>query len=180
MAFSLLVLSHLQRGLPHPTCPSPPRNPLVKSRKWKPETIKPSDQIPAQYPSKINQGPMEIGRRRLGGIRPAARKGIDILGSLRMLVTKQATPIILFLAVYYAVSHMSITAMSSILKDRYGLGEIQIGLTFIANGVGSMIGSLVTARMKQIYEASLDAEAANDGTRSEDDFDDFPIARARL
>ncbi|KAE8395224.1 major facilitator superfamily domain-containing protein [Aspergillus alliaceus] len=132
-------------------------------------SLKPSNPV-TRYPLNIHQ---KINQ----GIRPAARKDIDILGSLRMLVTKQATPIILFLAVYYAVyyavSHMSITAMSSILKDRYGLGEIQIGLTFIANDVGSMIGSLS-------YEASLDAEAANDGTRSEDDFDDFPIARARL
>ncbi|KAB8236906.1 major facilitator superfamily domain-containing protein [Aspergillus alliaceus] len=140
-------------------------------------SLKPSNPV-TRYPLNIYQR----------STKPAARKNIDILESLRMLVTKQATPIILFLAVYYAVSQMSITAMSSIFNDRYGLGEIQIGLTFIANGVGSTICTLVTGkilnidyqRMKQSYEASLGAEAANDGTRSEDDFDDFSIARARL
>ncbi|RAQ52150.1 MFS multidrug transporter [Aspergillus flavus] len=117
--------------------------------------------------------------------RPAARKRIDLTGPLRMLITKHAAPIILFLAVYYAVWQMSITAMSSLFKDRYGLGETQIGLTFIANGVGSMIGTLVTGkilnmdyqRVKENYESSLHAEAANDGSDSEDD---FPIEKARL
>ncbi|GMF68477.1 unnamed protein product [Aspergillus oryzae] len=117
--------------------------------------------------------------------RPAARKRIDLTGPLRMLITKHAAPIILFLAVYYAVWQMSITAMSSLFKDRYGLGETQIGLAFIANGVGSMIGTLVAGkilnmdyqRVKENYETSLHAEAANDGSDSEDD---FPIEKARL
>ncbi|KAE8415616.1 major facilitator superfamily domain-containing protein [Aspergillus pseudocaelatus] len=117
--------------------------------------------------------------------RPAARKRIDLTGPLRMLITKHAAPIILFLAIYYAVWQMSITAMSSLFEDRYGLGETQIGLTFIANGVGSMIGTLVTGkilnidyqRVKENYESSLHAEAANDGPSNEDD---FPIEKARL
>ncbi|KAE8160869.1 major facilitator superfamily domain-containing protein [Aspergillus tamarii] len=75
--------------------------------------------------------------------------------------------------------------MSSLFKDRYGLGETQISLTFIANGVGSMIGTLVTGkilnvdykRVKENYESSLHTEAANDASRNEND---FPIEKARL
>ncbi|KAK9368314.1 major facilitator superfamily domain-containing protein [Lipomyces kononenkoae] len=48
--------------------------------------------------------------------------------------------------IYYAVWQMSITAMSTLFKERYGLDEIQIGPTFIANGAGSMIGTLVTRK----------------------------------
>lgn len=95
-----------------------------------------------------------------------AKKKIDLLGPLRMLLSNHAAPIILFLAVYYAVWQMSITAMSSLFKSRYGLSELQIGLTFIANGVGSMVGTLVTGkildadyrRVKTKYEASFDNE----------------------
>jgi multidrug resistance protein len=112
-----------------------------------------------------------------------ARKKIDVTGPLRILTSKHAAPIIIFLAIYYAVWQMSITAMSTLFQDRYGLTEIQVGLTFIANGVGSMIGTLVTGKIldadyhhvKAQYESSLaDIEAENDSD------DDFPLEKARL
>ncbi|KAH3472952.1 hypothetical protein KXX05_006663 [Aspergillus fumigatus] len=116
-----------------------------------------------------------------------AKKKIDLLGPLRMLLSNHAAPIILFLAVYYAVWQMSITAMSSLFKSRYGLSELQIGLTFIANGVGSMVGTLVTGkildadyrRVKTKYEASFDNEhrdAMSQTAREEN----FPLESARL
>jgi MFS family permease len=86
---------------------------------------------------------------------------------------------------------MSITAMSSLFKDRYGLSEIQIGLTFIANGAGSMIGTLITGkildldyrRVKAKYEshstADADAENCVPDSSNQDD-SDFPIEKARL
>ncbi|GAB1205869.1 hypothetical protein APSETT445_004548 [Aspergillus pseudonomiae] len=141
----------------------------------------------ARYPLSIYQRTTKVQWKLddSGASQPSATKRIDLTGPLRMLVTKHAAPIILFLAIYYAVWQMSITAMSSLFKDRYGLHETQIGLTFIANGVGSMIGTLVSGkilnmdyqRVKQKYESSLDAEAAYDGSRNEDD---FPIEKARL
>ena len=73
--------------------------------------------------------------------------------------------------------------MSSLFKTRYGLTEIQIGLTFIANGVGSMVGTLITGkildkdyrRVKEKYEASLDIER-----RESSQEEDFPLEKARL
>lgn len=72
---------------------------------------------------------------------------IDIFGPLRILVTKYAAPIIAFLAIHYAVWQMSITAMASLFQSRYGLSEAHIGLTFIANGVGSMVGTLLIGKI---------------------------------
>ncbi|KAL3487802.1 major facilitator superfamily domain-containing protein [Aspergillus germanicus] len=121
----------------------------------------------------------------------AERKRIDLLGPLRMLLSSHSAPIIIFLAVYYAVWQMSITAMSSLFKTRYGLSEIEIGLTFIANGVGSMVGTLVTGtildadyrRVKAQYnaETSSDPEQSTSSSTSRDDSeDDFPLEQARL
>ncbi|RAH50658.1 putative MFS multidrug transporter [Aspergillus brunneoviolaceus CBS 621.78] len=125
----------------------------------------------------------------------ASRKKIDLLGPVRMLLSNHAAPIILFLAIFYAVWQMSITAMSSLFEEHYNLTEIQIGLTFIANGVGSMIGTLVTGkildadyrRVKAAYEASFDAEhdTGYSGTASATALAsareaDFPLERARL
>ncbi|KAL2128358.1 hypothetical protein VTI74DRAFT_9286 [Chaetomium olivicolor] len=123
----------------------------------------------------------------------AARKRIDLVGPFRILASKQAAPVIVFLAVYYAVWQMSITAMSTLFEDRYGLEETKIGLTFIANGVGSMVGTLVMGkildidyrRIKARYESlSNSAEsgtaAGNNGDGGGDLDGDFPLEKARL
>ncbi|KAI1372492.1 MFS general substrate transporter [Hypoxylon crocopeplum] len=122
---------------------------------------------------------------------PVARKHIDVTGPFRILVSKHAAPLIVFLAVYYAVWQMSITVMSTLFEDRYGLGETQIGLTFIANGVGSMIGTLVTGkildidyrRIKARHEArttQADAETGDGVAYSSANPDHFPLEKARL
>lgn len=119
------------------------------------------------------------------------QKPIVITGPLRILFSKEAAPIIIFLAIYYAVWQMSITAMSSLFESRYGLEEIQIGLTFIANGVGSMIGTLVTGRildkdyrrLKARYEAQQPSDqevAQRKGARHNELDHSFPLETARL
>ena len=119
----------------------------------------------------------------------ASRKRVDILGPFRILFSKYAAPIIFFLAIYYATWQMSITAMSSLFEEHYNLTEIQIGLTFIANGVGSMVGTLITGKIldfdyrkvKANYEqSSTDIETNNPLTRESTNEADFPIEKARL
>lgn len=120
---------------------------------------------------------------------PPAKK-IDILGPFRILRSKFAAPIIIFLAIHYAVWQMSITAMSSLFKTRYGLSETHIGLTFIANGVGSIVGTLITGkildmdyrRIKADFESRsfTGIEAGNDSNVVFNQDDDFPIEKARL
>ena len=115
----------------------------------------------------------------------AAAKQIDILAPLRILVSKQAAPIIVFLAVYYAVWQMSITAMSSLFKSRYGLHEPQIGLTFIANGVGSMIGTLLTGKIldydyRKVAAGVKSQIPPSDGEIGQASEEDFPLEKARL
>lgn len=122
--------------------------------------------------------------------RLAQQKTIDIFGPFRILICKHTAPIIFFLAIYYAVWQMSITAMSSLFKDGYGLTEIQIGLAFIANGVGSIIGTLITGkilnidygRVKAKFETkvSTDIETNDAASRVKPDQEDFPLEKARL
>lgn len=111
------------------------------------------------------------------------KKPINVLEPFRILGTRYATPVIVFLATYYAVWQMSITAMSSILESHYGLSETAIGLSFIANGVGSIVGTLTTGkildidyrRVKQDYEKQLDI--AGNSSHPEPS---FPLEKARL
>lgn len=120
---------------------------------------------------------------------PGEKKRVDLTGPFRILIRKHAAPIILFLAIYYAVWQMSITAMSSLFKDRYGLSETQIGPTFIPNGVGSMIGTLITGKIldmdyrkiKSDFEArsAANIEAGVEVPQTTDQAD-FPLEKARL
>ncbi|KAA8904524.1 hypothetical protein TRICI_005469 [Trichomonascus ciferrii] len=108
------------------------------------------------------------------------KKRINVLGPFCILANKFAAPIIMFLAVYYAVWQMSITAMSSLFESRYGLGETHIGLTFIANGVGSMVGTLITGKILDIdyrrIKNKFQADVENNNVNEEN----FPIEKARL
>ncbi|KAJ4122795.1 hypothetical protein NW768_010240 [Fusarium equiseti] len=150
-------------------------------------------QVIAKYPLRLYQKTTSTKWKQNNdsGL-PIPKKKIDVTGPFRILISKQAAPIIVFLAIYYAVWQMSITAMSSLFKDKYGLSEAKIGLTFIANGVGSMIGTLVTGkilnkdyrRVKDRYEAQSaqidvegDVEVLNTQKGRESD---FPLETARL
>lgn len=120
------------------------------------------------------------------------RKHIDVTGPFRVLVSKHAAPIIVFLAIYYAVWQMSITAMATLFKTQYGLSETDVGLTYIANGVGSMIGTLVTgkildidySRVKEKFDAQShpnnDAQDTALERQTRNPETHFPLEKARL
>lgn len=147
----------------------------------------------ARYPLNLYQKLTKIKFTRQAQPVQAAKKAkIDIIGPIRILFSKQAISLILFLAIYYAVWQMSITAMSVLLEQRYGLSETQIGLTFIANGVGSIVGTLITGKILDIdyrrirvkHEATFSESGSERGSdqssQKQDDDDDFPLERARL
>ncbi|KAF3917275.1 hypothetical protein AA313_de0204760 [Arthrobotrys entomopaga] len=106
-----------------------------------------------------NPGARGKGKR---GAKIDEKKHVDITAPLRILLSKQAAPIIIFLAIYYAVWQMSITAMSTLFATNYGLRETEIGLTFIANGVGSMIGTLITGKILDIDYRRIKARYQTD------------------
>lgn len=146
----------------------------------------------AKFPLRTYQNLTKIPWNPCAVRHPPPEKQIDVTGPLRILSSKLAAPIIVFLAIYYAVWQMSITALSSLFTDRYGLSETQVGLTFIANGVGSMVGTLITGwildvdyrRVKASHEAKAhhkDAELGTDQAQSQEiDREKFSLERARL
>lgn len=124
----------------------------------------------------------------------APRKKIDFLGPIRMLTRKDIFPVVFFFAVYFAVWQMSVTAICALFQDRYNLTEIQTGLTFIANGVGSTIGTLITGKLLdkdyqqvqvQFQEKLQVGIISSTGIHDEPTLEcskhpDFPLEKARL
>ncbi|EPS29312.1 hypothetical protein PDE_04261 [Penicillium oxalicum 114-2] len=138
--------------------------------------------VMAKYPLVVYQKITQVQWNPMDMPPRAPTKPVDLTGPFRILVSRHATPIIIFLAIYYAVWQMSITAMSSLFKDKYELSETQIGLTFIANGVGSMVGTLITGKILDVdyrkVKAQFEAQYDVEGTSVDEN--DFPLEKARL
>lgn len=98
---------------------------------------------------------------------------IDVLGPIKIIFSREVSFAILFLSIYYTVWQMTIAVLSTLFSRTYGLSEIQIGLAYIGNGAGSIIGTLTTGRF-------LDYDYANFKNSFTGHPDDFPLERARL
>ncbi|CAG8951815.1 hypothetical protein HYFRA_00005619 [Hymenoscyphus fraxineus] len=98
---------------------------------------------------------------------------VDFLGPLRIICSIEVTLSILFLAIYYTTWQMIIAALSTLFKTTYSLTELQIGLCFLGNGLGSIIGTLTTGKL-------LDIDYQRFKTRFGGRAEDFPLERARL
>ncbi|KAI0459370.1 major facilitator superfamily domain-containing protein [Xylaria acuta] len=151
--------------------------------------VRPPNPI-ARYPLNLYQKTTKVKfTPQAQPVQATERAKIDITGPIRILFSKQAAPLVVFLAIYYSVWQMSITAMAVLFEDRYNLSETQIGFTFIANGAGSIIGTLVTGKVLDVdyrrTQTKHGSALSQDGleTRSgqlQHDNVDFPLEKARL
>jgi hypothetical protein len=102
-----------------------------------------------------------------------AKVQIDFTAPIRILFVPEVFGVLLFLSIHYAAWQAAVTAQSSLLTSEYQLGEIEIGLTFLANGSGCMLGTLTTGKI-------LDRDYGRIKRKYTGSMDDFPIEHARL
>ncbi|KAI8947712.1 major facilitator superfamily domain-containing protein [Xylaria longipes] len=154
--------------------------------------IRPSNPI-AKYPLNFYQKTTKVKfTPQAQPIKATEKTKIDVTGPIRILFSKQAAPLVVFVAIYYTIWQMSITAMAVLFVDRYNLSEAQVGLTFIANGAGSIIDTLITGkildadyrRIKAKYESAPSQSQSETGSEQSPELQrdnaDFPLERARL
>lgn len=98
---------------------------------------------------------------------------LDIVAPLRILFYPEVFVTLLFLSLHYATWQMALTAQSSLFSSTYGIGDLDIGLTFLSNGFGCMLGTLTTGKI-------LDYDYRRSKTRYTGDPIDFPLEHARL
>jgi hypothetical protein len=94
-------------------------------------------------------------------------------GTFRILFLPEVVFVLLFLSLHYATWQMALTAQSSLFASAYNLSEIALGLTFLANGLGCMLGSLSTGKLLDIDYRRFKGKFSGDPH-------DFPIEQARL
>ncbi|KAJ4469289.1 major facilitator superfamily domain-containing protein [Lentinula aciculospora] len=107
---------------------------------------------------------------------PARR--LDIFGPIRLLKQPDVLCCLAFTGICYMVWQMSMVATSAQYSSQYHLNEFSIGLTYISNGIGELVGSLLMGRiLDHEYRRQLRCEAAGETTSAKDV---ISIGRARL
>ncbi|PWN28285.1 putative MFS multidrug transporter [Jaminaea rosea] len=144
---------------------------LVADGSHIPESRKLLIAFPLSLYQRTTKSGWKVGQPSANEVPPPKR--IDFLAPFRSLLSKYTAPIIFFMAIYYAVWQMTITAMSTLFKTQYGLSELQIGLSFIANGVGCILGTLFTGKL-------LDRNYQRVKRKHQGPEEDLPIEKARL
>ena len=108
-----------------------------------------------------------------GKSEPTKHLKVDFSAPVRILFYPEVSVTLLFLGLHYATWQMTVTAQANLFASTYGINEIDIGLTFIANGAGCMIGTLSTGKL-------LDREYQRFKGQYKGPEEDFDIESARL
>ncbi|PGH13557.1 hypothetical protein AJ79_03550 [Helicocarpus griseus UAMH5409] len=104
---------------------------------------------------------------------PENKQNLEFLGLARVLGSLEITFAILFVSVCYAIWQMALTSQSTLFKKSYKLNDTQLGLTFVANGLGCMAGTASTGKLLDIDYQRIKSNFTGP-TKA------FPLERARL
>ncbi|KAH0029582.1 MFS general substrate transporter, partial [Aureobasidium melanogenum] len=104
-------------------------------------------------------------------ITPARR--INVLGSITILMERRPLYAILFVGLFYMVWQMVVTVLSSVFQATYSMSDLQVGLVYLANGVGCMVGTLTTGKL-------LDVDYRRYKKRFAQSESNFPLEKVRL
>ncbi|WWC68835.1 uncharacterized protein I206_102770 [Kwoniella pini CBS 10737] len=139
-------------------------------------TLVPYKQAKAPFEKFVANREAEQSESNLGN---SKKLKIDFIAPIRILFEKEVFFVLAFLSIHYATWQMTLTIQPSLFSKIYKLGEINLGLTFLANGLGCMIGTLTTGKYildkdykkyKKQYEESIKSKGEMD----------FPIEKIRM
>jgi len=110
----------------------------------------------------------------------------SILSPLRFLFEKDVFCTLFYGAVIYTIWSMITSSTTGIFQPRFGLTNLQVGLIFLPNGAGCVLGSYLTGKLlDRDYKVVETAYRASHGLSPDAILDrktlvDFPVSRARL
>ncbi|KIM95859.1 hypothetical protein OIDMADRAFT_132862 [Oidiodendron maius Zn] len=112
---------------------------------------------------------------------------ITFVKPVKLLMEKDVLTSLIFGGVVYAIWSMVTSSTTSLFKERYHLNELLLGLAFLPNGLGTIVGSTIIGKLMNRDYAFTESEYKSfhslpEGYKlSKKDLpDDFPIERARL
>jgi MFS family permease len=120
---------------------------------------------------------------------PSTKKKISIaiiFVPLKLLLEKDVFMFILYGAWQYTVWSMVTSSTSSLFQNRFHLTDLQVGLIFLPNGAGSVLGSILTGKimvrdftiMERRYRTAHNIP--DNVVLNKKELIDFPFEKARL
>ena len=102
------------------------------------------------------------------------------LAPIRIILWKDTALILWMAGSPYAVWYCIQASIPTIFKDVYGFNEIQIGLSYLTGGAGTVVGGYANGKlMDRNYKATAREAGHTIDKFSGDDLFNFPIERAR-
>ncbi|KLJ12114.1 hypothetical protein EMPG_12759 [Blastomyces silverae] len=124
-------------------------------------------------PPRAAQGSQQDSAQRSTTVISNDKKSFNFFGPIRIVLSLEITFAIVFVSICYALWQMTLTAQSTLLKQTYNLNDTQVGLTYVANGVGCMVSTASTGRL-------LDVDYKRIKSKYSGPAESFPLERARL
>ncbi|KAF8580653.1 MFS general substrate transporter [Ramaria rubella] len=121
--------------------------------------------------------------------RPPPMPPLNFFGPLKLFGHPDVLCCVSFTGVCYTVWQNSMVATSTIYSTEYRLNQAEVGLTYIANGVGALVGNVITGKiLDHDFQSQLRQENASreEGSAAEDEKQRLPkqqvsqIEHARL
>lgn len=102
--------------------------------------------------------------------------------SFVLLSYKDVNLILIPTSMFYTAWFMVLTAQSNLLSDEYGFNSTQLGCSYLASGIGGLVGSLLSGRlMTHFYEKNIEKFKVQCASRGLPvDMKQFDVKRARL
>lgn len=95
----------------------------------------------------------------------ASRMKVDLatfISPLKLLVQRDILTNLIFGGVVYAIWSMVTSSTTGLFKDRFHLDETMIGLAYLPNGIGTIVGSAIVAKLMtrdfRVYENSYKSD----------------------
>ncbi|KXH68340.1 major facilitator superfamily transporter [Colletotrichum salicis] len=121
---------------------------------------------------------------------PIPRKKVTLMTfiePLRLLIQKDILVNLVFGGVVYTIWTMVTSSTTILFKELFGLSDLQTGLAFLPNGLGTIVGSAIVGKLvtKDYLEAEEEYKTSHNITGTEklsgkNTPAEFPIERARL
>ncbi|KAJ4330393.1 hypothetical protein N0V87_010027 [Didymella glomerata] len=114
--------------------------------------------------------------------RPAKAKiSLNPLATFKILCEKESGIILLYNGFFFTGMMMTTTSIPTLFKEAYGLNELDVGLCYIANGIGSLVSSLTMGHVVD-WNFRRHAKRLNMpiSKGKQQDLTNFPIERVKL
>ncbi|KAF1349330.1 MFS general substrate transporter [Lizonia empirigonia] len=114
--------------------------------------------------------------------RPTKRKiSLNPLATLRILGEKESCIILLYNGFFFTGMMVTTSSIPDLFKEAYNLNELDVGLCYISNGIGSLLSSLT---MGHVVDWNFRRHAARlnmpISKGKQQDLSNFPIERVKL